>query len=72
LWMDVTVAAGASLLLVDDPFHAANILLFNRDGERRSASNSRIFRSRISNAQPNPQKVCLVCLPRTLAVPAAL
>jgi len=23
-----TVAAGASLLLVDDPFHAANILLF--------------------------------------------
>ena len=67
-----TVAAGASLLLVDDPFHAANILLFNRDGERRSASNSRTFRSRISNPQPNPQKVCPVCLPRTLAVPAVL
>ena len=50
-----TVAAGASLLLVDDPFHAANILLFHRD-----ASNSRTFRSRISNPQPNPQKVCLV------------
>ena len=54
-----TVAAGASLLLVDDPFHAANILIFSWDGERRSASNSRT-RSRISNPQPNPQKVCLI------------
>ena len=54
-----TVGTVAWLLLVDNPFHAANILIFSWDGERRSASNSRT-RSRISNPQPNPQKVCLI------------
>ena len=53
-----TVGPVAWLLLVDNPFHAVNILLFSWDGERRFASNTRT-RSRISNPQPTKSMSCM-------------
>ncbi len=58
--VDGFAVAAIAWLLVYNPFHATDILPCDRDEKLRSRSNSRTFRSRISNPQPNPQKVCLI------------